>query len=378
MARNLFSALHHFHPREGVSPWENFLTEAVAYLLETQPAVGEAWLKHLLPDASEVVIELIETRREYEVTEGTRRFPDMVIEASINGRKESLIFEHKWDAPIGGTQLHDYAKIVSESIRQGHQSRLIFVGAHVSQVREAAASGVVDGVAMWRDLHKVLGTMKSGPPLCEEFADFLMDAGLGPTESLNHERLRRLRLAFETNSRQRTLVGGGIAHYLNRLQGDSYWDLVPSRMHEEVEITNRYGRVALEFGTARWRPCLTFGVMYSRHDHRVDFVSKDAADLILRLECEPDLDARKRLVDVLNRKATEFRTSGYKALASGDPENRNRHTLLIVQADLIECLGGSFDEDPQVAAMSRIGKAWIEILFQDSRFERQLAEAFDW
>ena len=48
---NLFNALFKYHPRPEYTPWENFLTEAIAYILKAERCAIEAWLSLMLGHA---------------------------------------------------------------------------------------------------------------------------------------------------------------------------------------------------------------------------------------------------------------------------------------------------------------------------------------
>lgn len=60
---NLFSSLFEFHPREGHTPKENFLTEAFAYILRTDEDVLNVWLSKLLGKSIERATCEIRTRQ---------------------------------------------------------------------------------------------------------------------------------------------------------------------------------------------------------------------------------------------------------------------------------------------------------------------------
>lgn len=76
---NLFLSLFEFHPRDGHTPKENFLTEAFAYLLRTDEPVLNVWLSRLLGRKIERATCEIKTRQtEQDLETDTSIYPDLL------------------------------------------------------------------------------------------------------------------------------------------------------------------------------------------------------------------------------------------------------------------------------------------------------------
>src|SRR5690349_4682080 len=109
---NLFNALFQFHPREGHTPKENFLSEAFAYVLTTCDAARDEWLSLAMGrrvQASQW--EVITRQSERDDETGEWFFPDMKITGTLNDAGQfDLRSEHKWDSPLKSDQIRCYLK----------------------------------------------------------------------------------------------------------------------------------------------------------------------------------------------------------------------------------------------------------------------------
>lgn len=80
---NLLNALFKFYPRDGHTPKENFLSEALAYLLVTDTKVRDAWLSLVLGSKTLCTKHYISTRKA-EQNEHSASIPDMRVEAVLS------------------------------------------------------------------------------------------------------------------------------------------------------------------------------------------------------------------------------------------------------------------------------------------------------
>jgi hypothetical protein len=63
-----------------------------------------------------------------------------------------------------------------------------------------------------------------------------------------------------------------------------------------------------------------------------------------------------------------------QALIKGDRENRNSHTLIIVQQSLINVLSGITETHAQLDRIHQTLESWISVLFQDGLLESELVK----
>lgn len=169
-APNLFTSLFEFHPRDGHTPKENFLTESFAYLLRTDEAVRIRWLSCLFGRPVQPVTWEISTRRsEKDLDSDTSIYPDLVLEGLFSGGEPFAVFcEHKWDSACDREQLVRYYKL---TVRKGKHARLAFVGASRKQRLDAASSFPDNSCRcfLWEDVFRELGAVLDKSFLLTEF-----------------------------------------------------------------------------------------------------------------------------------------------------------------------------------------------------------------
>ncbi|MDP8205723.1 MAG: PD-(D/E)XK nuclease family protein [Candidatus Electryonea clarkiae] len=109
---SLFSRLQSYRPRPERDSKEDFFTEAFCYILEKNPKVLKAYIKHLLPnDSIEFAEQPPNIATQYKF--GGKR-PDVMIEfEDKNSEKYFIICEHKLNAREGTDQLADYYETLS-------------------------------------------------------------------------------------------------------------------------------------------------------------------------------------------------------------------------------------------------------------------------
>ena len=81
-----------------------------------------------------------------------------------------------------------------------------------------------------------------------------------------------------------------LEHCAHKLNDDFDWDFFPKRYRSDEggDVTNRWGRIAIEFATPDWRPTITVGFLVDERDHEVEFVNpRKGIDLLLRIEAHP-------------------------------------------------------------------------------------------
>lgn len=94
MIPNIFNALFKYHPRDGYSPWENFLTEGIAYILKIEPLAMEAWLSLMLDRDVKITghYDVLTQNYERAQNEVLTVFPDLKVIASLdNGNQQTVI-----------------------------------------------------------------------------------------------------------------------------------------------------------------------------------------------------------------------------------------------------------------------------------------------
>ena len=166
---SLFSRLLNLHAN-GSKPLEDFFTELVAYLFNTNKDILYAWLEHIDPKANYSEAH-ISTQQYFEPLPhhnnvGSR--PDIVIELLDGNTRDIIFIESKVGAKTGYKQLERYADILNELPGYRHKSLLyvtrdfdpkdekvdVFVNIHTTNLRFQQLQ--------WHQFHRFL---KSQPDL---------------------------------------------------------------------------------------------------------------------------------------------------------------------------------------------------------------------
>ncbi len=193
MPQNLFSRLLKYRASDRKTPWENFLTEAFAAVLEndkefTKKIIDEIYERKPSPtiqnmSQSDRLDFGIETQQRYE--EGQ---PDLIIflnERDSNKKVGQIVFENKWGSPESGNQLEDYLNLIdNEEIE-----RLIYlteIGVEdPKEVEEKKAEHI-----FWNYIAKILkesieerkGKEEKIPWISTEFLNWLKEVGMAYEE----------------------------------------------------------------------------------------------------------------------------------------------------------------------------------------------------
>ncbi len=377
---NLFNALFKYHPRDGYTPWENFLTEAIAYILKTEPRATEAWLSLML-DRTVTLAEVDVLTQNSERTEDGKPavFPDLKVTASLNGGKQQTVYcEHKWDSPCNPDQLRRYAKLAKS---QG-DSILTFVGANQMQVREARnlQPEFVQKAVCWEDIYRSFEEISNSSPMLKEFLMFMATQDLSPGAPLNIAGLQAVI--------QAPAVMKQLRRYADKLFTFD-WSFLEERYRKDNAptfpcVVDRWGQIGIEFITQGWAPAIAIGFLYDPSDHKVTLMRPgDGIDLVLRISSDPKKNPDYSVSNVLDtlksgreriaerEKSQEHRT---RVLLRGEKGNGSKWTLLIAQKCLADVVVNCDSETKQLEAIYDCFKKWLTALFEDPNLEMVLKE----
>ena len=175
---NIFEALVTYCPREGRTPKENFLTEAFAYTLRTNPDVCRAWLGELTGKPVATLRGALEITTQVSAVDprGNRRsILDMVIRCGItNGKEVKILFEHKWESAADCEQLDRYVRVAAAY----RYDAVVFIAPKPMQLAEVRHHIIRNQIRMlkalhWHDVQRFL-MRTSDSARVREFADFLL------------------------------------------------------------------------------------------------------------------------------------------------------------------------------------------------------------
>ncbi|GEM_PF-6235705 len=175
-ASNLFLRIEDFAK-------ENFTTEILAYILETDSAVRNAFLDLLLHARPKLRMAFrsceIETQPRYEFGQ-----PDLEIR-STGGHHAKLFVEVKTQSPEGESQIQRY-------VEGGYVAYLTPLGYETPDLSDAGAkktSAKYLGQFFWPEVYSVIQKYRSANILREEFLKYLEARRMGPPEPISKQDL---------------------------------------------------------------------------------------------------------------------------------------------------------------------------------------------
>jgi hypothetical protein len=375
-SNNVFEALFEFRPQENRTSEENFLTEALIYTLRSCKPAALAWLS--LMTGEEIKARgmlLFETRASHDDPDqhGTI-YPDVSVSGiDTNDRKFRVLVEHKWNAAIDEGQRERYARLKVRG------EILYFAFVYVRKAdREIAHSfraprGVHYVCCKWEDVFACLAKVRSRSGVLAEFLQFMVNRGLNPGESFSRNMLlahaRHQAIASRAVDNRRSALRRQLPRFCEKLLYENDWSFVPKGYLENVWLSDRDGRAALDFYKTPRGPEFTIGFYYDTANQRAPFADpRKGMDVALRVLATPRTNPEpERLMEHLGRLAPTFRRTGAMVRLKGEPGNGNLHTLLLVQRSLLDIIDGIRDDEGQVAAIYEVMARWCRILFGDRR-----------
>jgi hypothetical protein len=370
-APNLFNALFQFHPRDGHTPKENFLTEAFAHVLVTSDAACSAWLSLAVGRPASATQWQVSTRTTERDDDMIAVFPDMRVTGVLSdGKPFDVYSEHKWDSPCNSGQIKRYLKVMN---RGGEGRHLVFVGASFRQKRDAAGCDPRMGgkAFLWADVFQALQSIPNKTEILTQFLVFMKAHGLSPGKPIEPATM----VAFIQSSG----FLASLEHTANKLNDDYDWDFIPKRYRADDSraVTNRWGRFAIEFATPAWKPTITIGFLHDERDHGVSFVNRQKGiDLLLRIETAPSEQKHiePALAKLADKRKKLLNLAG-SALLLHEPGNDNSHSLLIARSCMGDIIANTKSQQEQLDAIHKTVCSWAEVLFADGTLERAFKEA---
>lgn len=365
---NLFNDLFKVRIREDHSPKENFLSECFAHVLRLDNRICETWVTKISgrPIRFKGKPNISTRTSEIDPSKNAIIFPDLRIDATtIDGEPIIVLTEHKWDSHCRTDQLAAYRRIAE---KLNPRAALAFVGARRDQVEQAHLSGHVDRSLYWEEVYECLEKIDAESTTLKDFLFFMKSQGLAPIAPVTPQKLK----AFVESSD--LLIQ--LSVFCQKLADEYQWPSIPERYFgtKPPPVEDRFGRIAIELIGAKWSPTITLGFLYSTSDHRVPLTDPDnSIDLFLRIEANPKLNPNPiSTVGILASQLPKLREAAGQALLKGDADNRNAHTLLIVQQSLTKVVSGINETHAQIEKIYQTLREWLSLLFQDGLLETEL------
>jgi hypothetical protein len=365
MEKNLFESLYSYRPRKKVTPGENFLTEAFAYILSSNSDICKSWVAEVTKGEIKKgdILEDpdVDTQISYLKPKSKSIYLsiDMVITLSVKNMGDCvLFFEHKWNGPINRDQLKTYREILSFMDKR---SWLYSITATVMQ--RAEAEDLCDNSILWESVCNFLSERETQSTMVIEFIEFLKNKGLGPQEPLSLGKIAAYTFSLSVpNDCLR----------LTNILAEKQWNFLPARFRDNKTVSKlRWGRVGLDFGAtvpSDWNPNLFAGFLLYGRDHGVELCDyRRGIDLMFAIEAQPKVALKgKAFKDKTRAIIEEFPTLTVQT----SDQLKNRWRKLFIREPLAEIIKIYEDENKQIAAIYKRFKEYCTILFSDGSLDK--------
>lgn len=353
---NLFSALVKYAPSESVTPRENFLTQALLFLLFKDNSRLAMGLCRLAGGKAfeECKIDLIRSQagyqleRELEVDKRSDMRPERcVFDLLIKGRSKddravTVAIENKWDSRLSKGQLERYLRNLEVQAKANKgRALLIFISPIEDDLAKAdllfggiEANARTQGKALrWSSIVDLVEADAGEGEIRRQFVEFLDAEGLGrlyPIQLREVIGLQKLPTAVAAK-KFKAITKPLLNRMISIGSMESWFTIFGSPV-----VSAAWGRACIWFGE-RW--FVSFGILYNVEDHKTVFLdSRRPLDIVFRVQQNPS-----NLPGVHKTKATKIAEARNKfsnmaqfLKKSGYVVNRgsafaNGHTVLLAQ-----------------------------------------------
>jgi hypothetical protein len=381
LSDSLLVALSSYRPRPGRRPIEDFITEALAWLLRTQDGLGRAFLQEVveLPLGEDTSATEIEWSTQESFSSSR---PDMVAWVGDT----AVAFEHKVHEAATRDQLQRHQEGLTDLEGYG-QGRLVLITSatwHFAEPDDEQNPSMQMPFerTTWPRVHDWLSGFAErveDDSMIREFQALLQSRGLGPRSAIPEPSLRAYRAVQEAEEQIWVLF-----RTLKEEPGrwEFLFDQLPHLDPEAREMKGREGKVPKEgrigIRFPPWTPGVFVGVLVDGDDHEIDMSDRPLGpDLVVVLDVSENGTATMSRQEFLSsslyaslvaRLEREAGTSSWEFIDThGRSEKGNPWHPLILRRPLAEVLRGRDTFDEQREAVHSTLKAGIELLLDDGR-----------
>ncbi|WP_133251448.1 hypothetical protein [Zavarzinia aquatilis] len=364
---NIFISLFNQRPRDNVTPRENFLTESFVYVLKKNVDFCKIWLVSILKmpvrHESLVIDTRVADRYQDDGGAGSIVYPDVEIVGTLeNGEAFRILIENKWDSGYNYNQIKNYLSL----FRSQCKNYMVFMCQNFKDSLRAAndhsdVAGIEFRSILWEDVYLSMNGCIDKSGLLDELMVFMEENKLSSGNILTEDGVG--------NYIRGVKFFDDMKKFVDKLLNDFDWMFVKKGF--SAKITNRFGRVAIEFwpNNTKNNVFVSVGLLYNNKDHKIPFAkpSQESIDFILRVEANPNLgDARIRSLDILSSRVESIRKDGSIAYLLNDKNNRNPHTLFIAQKNFFDLAKKGVTQRDQIVSIFEQCNKWVSLLFDDT------------
>lgn len=353
MSESLFSRLFHYRESEKLSPRENYLTEMLAWMIDSLPQFGREYVNYLCgkcePNQIAETDNLFEVSAQTQVSV-TNGFMDMVIKTD---RNIGFICEHKVDSQLSENQIQKYLDChneIDDSLNVIFKTVLLTKS--TKQHTEKADISIT-----WYDVYEYFsekfnkGEYNCKPEekiIIDQFLMYLTEVGMGKRETINANAVEYYCDAMKLETVLKSIF--------NDICTDVKWEEKFPRIKDFLtdfdpfvsketysRNENEIRRLGIEF-TRNWNPGLFAGVQMNNDDDSLQ--SFDSPQLVVIIDC-------------MKGKKSKYQNEGWFASIAKDKQSKeeietgfhiqtdsdNPWRVLILHKPLTEVLKGTRYEE---------------------------------
>ena len=350
MSESLFSRLFHYRESEKLSPRENYLTEMLAWMIDSLPQFGREYVNYLCgkcePNQIAETDNLFEVSAQTQVSV-TNGFMDMVIKTD---RNIGFICEHKVDSQLSENQIQKYLDChneIDDSLNVIFKTVLLTKS--TKQHTEKADISIT-----WYDVYEYFsekfnkGEYNCKPEekiIIDQFLMYLTEVGMGKRETINANAVEYYCDAMKLETVLKSIF--------NDICTDVKWEEKFPRIKDfltdfdpfvskETYSRNEIRRLGIEF-TRNWNPGLFAGVQMNNDDDSLQ--SFDSPQLVVIIDCmegkKSEHQNTKWFTSVKDKQSKEEIETGFHIQTDSD----NPWRVLILHKPLTEVLTGTRYEE---------------------------------
>lgn len=361
----IFEALFRYRPREDTTSKENFLTEALVYVLKRNPAARRTWVALLTGGKVDVGNKKVTFTTQARAEGNGDSIPDVVVSGrDANTKLFRLIVEHKWDARVDVRQLKRYSKLVGKTNE--------FLGLIYANSRD---DGLVKKLSLncpfvscrWDRLYAELKASAANEVFLSELLTFMEAVALSPGVPISKKDLVDCARG-KKQAKRGSALRAQFMRYCEKLKNEYQWGAIPSALRAWTTTRDSLGRCALCLGGDDWGPEMSLGFYYNTSEHNIALAAPSrGVDIALRFLAPSRKNKEiSNELSILARAADAIEKSSHTVVnLRDDAEVGNKHTILMVHRPAWDVIGKANTEEEQVKAIHDQFTKWLIAIFAD-------------
>lgn len=366
MQESLLSSLRKYSPKENYNPLENFITEAFAWLLKTEPTFSMFFIEKIL---GKLGVKNLNKNNCQWVTQANfnGKYPDMVCYLD----NKVIVFENKAWSPLHENQLHEYK---SYTLSNFDTSWIVLITATAAQHEQNP-----DVALCWNEIHKYISDwIEENDNVNFVFYDFLQlleTEGMGPSAPISHASLKYYYTTINLEKNLSSLI--------KRIENKNWENIFKTNNTNKKVPHKKGGSYGLESGRIginflSWEPGIFVGVLLDGDDHRtipIDINKGPDFCVILNFDTRLHRDylANKYYIEFVKNISSEITKLNdgwefYHHAKDKQISNSNRWHPIHIRKPLLDVFAGTKNTEEQETVFFQQAKLILDIVTNEDSF----------